>query len=389
VSIGVFGVYIHFPYCRKRCPYCDFATHAREQIPHERYAEAVLRELEVRAPLFDGRRAVSIYFGGGTPGLWKAACVAEVLAAVQRRLGGDGAEITLEANPGELPLAQLEALRAAGINRLSLGVQSLQPKHLHTLGRLHGTEEPREAVANARRAGFDNLSLDLMFGLPGQSMEELDRDLDGLLSLEPEHLSIYNLTVEERTPFGAMKREGTLLLPDEGFCADLFERVRARATAAGFEHYEISNFARPGRRAVHNTLYWLGDEYLGLGSSAHSFRRGPEGGERFATVRSVDDWFERVPEMGGGPLADDKGLAMYERLAPDALEREAVWLGLRLLDGVDRAGHLARHGSDPVELHAATVERLVREGLAEVTPERLRLTHRGVLFADEVGARFV
>jgi oxygen-independent coproporphyrinogen-3 oxidase len=386
----VFGVYIHFPYCRKRCPYCDFATHARERIPHQAYADAVLRELEVRAPLFAGRRAVSIYFGGGTPGLWEPEQMARVLAAVKAAFAAlPEAEITLEANPGELPYEQLCALREAGITRLSLGVQSLEARHLVALGRLHGSEEPKQAVANARRAGFDNLSLDLMFGLMGQTLDELDRDLDGLLALQPEHLSIYNLTVEERTPFGAMKREGTLVLPDAGVCADMFERVRERMEQAGFEHYEVSNYARPGRRAVHNTLYWNGGEYLGLGSSAHSYRRAEGAGERFATVRSVDDWFERVPRIGGVPLAEDPAIVGYEQLDADALEREAMWLGLRLIDGIARGTHRERHGQDPAERHAAELERLAREGLVEVSSDRVRLTRRGVLFADEVGARFI
>jgi oxygen-independent coproporphyrinogen-3 oxidase len=388
----VFGVYVHFPYCRKRCPYCDFATHARERIPHERYARAVLDELRARAPLFAGRRLRSVYFGGGTPGLWRVGCLAEVLAAVRATFAPAGEiEITVECNPGELPDEQLGALRAAGVNRLSLGVQSLEPKHLVTLGRLHGADEPRDAVRRARAAGFDNLSLDLMFGLPSQTVDELERDLDGILALSPEHLSIYNLTVEERTPFGAMQRAGTLLLPDAGVVAEMYDLVDRRARAAGYDHYEISNFARPGRRAVHNSLYWAGGEYLGLGSSAHSHRILLDGsGERFATVRSVDDYF-RVVERAGSTesLADDPALQLHERLTADALEREGMWLGLRLLDGVVRAAHAARHGVDPAERHADELARLGREGLVEVTPELIRLTPRGVLFADEVGARFL
>jgi oxygen-independent coproporphyrinogen-3 oxidase len=385
------GVYIHFPYCRKRCPYCDFATHARERIPHDRYAEAVLAELAVRAPLFAGRRTVSIYVGGGTPSLWRADCVARVLAAVRAALPVDrDAEVTLEANPGDLPEAQLFALREAGVNRLSLGVQSLEPKHLVTLGRTHGAAEPVLAVAAARRAGFTNLSLDLMFGLPGQTLGDLERDLDGLLALAPEHLSIYNLTVESRTPFGALAQKGELVLPPEGLQAEMFERVRARVTAAGYLHYEISNFARPGKEAVHNSLYWRGEEYLGLGSSAHSHRVEGGAGERFSTVRSVDDYLAAVDRLAPGvPLDGDPLLASIERLDRASREREAVWLGLRLLAGIDRAAHAARHGADPVARHATVVERLVRDGLVEVTPERLRLTPRGALYADEVGARFV
>jgi oxygen-independent coproporphyrinogen-3 oxidase len=170
----------------------------------------------------------------------------------------------------------------------------------------------------------------------------------------------------------------------------MYERVMARMGAAGFEHYEISSWARPGRRAVHNTLYWTGGEFLGLGCSAHSFRRGADGGgERFSTVRSVDEWFERVPRAGTGALAADAALAHYERLDAAALEREALWLGLRLVDGVDRAAHRARHQVDPLDRHADEIARLVREGLVELVPDRLRLTRRGILFADEVGARFL
>jgi oxygen-independent coproporphyrinogen-3 oxidase len=374
----VFGVYIHFPYCRKRCPYCDFAVHARQKIPHERYADAVLAELQLRAPELDGRRAVSLYLGGGTPGLWRADCVARVIAGVTERFGAPG-EITVEANPDDLPAEHLDALKAAGVNRLSIGVQSLEARHLRSLGRLHGADEARRAVAEARAAGFDNLSLDLMFALPGQTMDELARDLNGLVELAPEHLSVYNLTVEERTPFGAMKREGLLAFPEDGVAAEMYQIVMERLARAGYTHYEVSSFARPGRAAVHNTLYWTGGEYLGLGCSAHSHRRLPDGsGQRWSNVRSVDQYFAAPDPM-----------VAREELRAEAVEREAVWLGLRLMAGIDRAAHAARHGRDPVERHAAEVSRLVDEGLVEVTDTRLRLTPRGLMFADEVGARFV
>jgi oxygen-independent coproporphyrinogen-3 oxidase len=381
----MFGVYVHFPYCRKRCPYCDFAVHARQKIPHDRYAEAVLKELALRAPLFAERRAVSLYFGGGTPGLWRADCVARVIGAVAERFGMPS-EITVEANPDDLPVDHLARLGDAGVNRLSIGVQSLEPRHLHALGRLHGAGEAERAVADARAAGFDNLSLDLMFALPGQSMGELERDLRGLVALEPEHLSVYNLTVEERTPFGAMKRDGLLAFPEDGVAVEMYEIVIERLLRAGFSHYEVSSFARPGKRAGHNTLYWTGGEYLGLGSSAHSHVRLPDGGgRRFSNERSVDKYF--------AALSDDRPegdpTAMSEDLSADALEREAVWLGLRLLDGLDRAAHAARFGRDPVDRHVQEVGRLTKEGLVTVTKERLQLTRKGLLFADEVGARFL
>ncbi|MCU1280124.1 MAG: oxygen-independent coproporphyrinogen oxidase [bacterium] len=376
----MFGVYIHFPYCRKRCPYCDFAVHARARIPHEQYASAVRRELVERAPLFDGRRLTSVYFGGGTPGLWRADCLGEVLAAVRATFPpADGElEITVEANPDDLPRAQLDGLRAAGVTRLSICVHSLQAKHLHQLGRTHGRSEAERAVAEARAAGFGRLSIDLMFGLPSQTLTELESDLAGVLAMEPDHVSVYNLTVEDRTAFGGLQRAGLLSVPDSGVCAEMYERIDARLTAAGLGHYEISSWARPGRRAVHNTLYWTGGEYLGLGCSAHSFRRLPEGGgERFSVARSVDEWL-RAP-----------ALATRETLDVAALEREAVWLGLRLLDGIDRAAHVRLHGVDPVGAHGDEMARLVSEGLVIVSAERVRLSERGVLFADDVGARFV
>ena len=379
----MFGVYIHFPYCRKRCPYCDFAVHARARIPHEQYAAAVLKELAERAPLFAGRRLTSVYFGGGTPGLWRADCVGEVLAAVRatfaRAEGATGElEVTVEANPDDLPREQLAGLRAAGVNRLSLGVQSLEPKHLATLGRTHAAGTAGRALGDARHVGFDNISVDLMFGMPSQTLTELESDLAGILALAPEHVSVYNLTVEERTAFGGLQRAGLLVVPDSGVCAEMYERIDARLAAAGFGHYEISSWARPGRRAVHNTLYWTGGEYLGLGCSAHSFRRLPDGGgERFSVARSVDEWL-RAPSV-----------ATRETLDAAALEREAMWLGLRFLDGIDRARHAELHGVDPVQAHADEVRRLVDEGLVTVTTERLALTPRGILFADEVGARFV
>ncbi|HEX6836223.1 MAG TPA: radical SAM family heme chaperone HemW [Polyangia bacterium] len=379
----MFGVYIHFPYCRKRCPYCDFAVHARARIPHEQYAAAVRAELAERAPLFAGRRLTSVYFGGGTPGLWRADCLGDVLAAVRasfpRAEGAAGEmEVTVEANPDDLPREQLDGLRAAGVTRLSLGVQSLEPKHLASLGRTHARGEAERALADARAAGFDNISVDLMFGMPSQTLTELESDLAGVLAMEPEHVSVYNLTVEERTAFGGLQRAGLLSVPDSGVCAEMYERIDARLAAAGLRHYEISSWARPGRRAVHNTLYWTGGEYLGLGCSAHSFRRWPAGGgERFSVARSVDEWL-RSPSV-----------ATKETLDAAALEREAVWLGLRFLDGIDRARHARLYGADPVDAHADEVRRLLDEGLVTVTPERFALTQRGILFADEVGARFV
>jgi oxygen-independent coproporphyrinogen III oxidase len=375
-----------FRSCRKRCPYCDFAVHARQRIPHDEYASAVVRELSLRESLFAGRRLTSIYFGGGTPGLWRADALGRVLAAVRERFppahatneAAEEMEITVEANPDDLPREQLDGLRAAGVTRLSLGVQSLETRHLHTLGRTHGAADAVKAVENARASGFTRISVDLMFALPGQTLAALDRDLAGVLEMRPEHVSVYNLTVEERTAFAALARTGALALPDSGVAAEMYERIDERLARAGFTHYEVSSWARPGFAAVHNALYWTGGEYLGLGCSAASFRRLPGGGgERFNNLRSVDKWLK------------SPGEAQTETLDAAALEKEAMWLGLRLVDGIDRARHRRQHGVDPVEHHAREVEKLVHERFIDVTPEKLRLTKRGILFSDEVAQRFL
>ena len=384
----MFGVYVHFPYCRVHCPYCDFAVAVRSRIPHAEYADAVIAELRERAPGFAGRDLVSIYFGGGTPSLWDPACVARVVSAICQLFGAraDDLEITVEANPDLLPRKLLDDLRAAGVNRLSLGVQSLAPMQLVTLGRLHSAKEPIAAIADARAAGFLRVSLDLMYGLPSQSLEDLARDLDGVLALGPDHLSVYSLTIEGRTPFAVRAREGRLPLPDEDTHAAMAELVEERIERAGLDRYEVSSWAKEGFRAVHNSLYWSGGEWLGLGSSAHSFVRLPEGGgERSANVRGVDQYLKIALEK-----KYEQWISTREALSAEDLAREAMWLGLRrIAEGVVRGDYRARYGVDPVERFAAEIARLTGEGLLAVDAERVLLTRRGARFADEVGARFV
>lgn len=402
----MFGVYIHFPYCQQRCPYCDFAVAVRKTIPHERYLLALRAELLAKAPLFPGRRAISVYFGGGTPSLWRPECVAAALDAVLATFPsprGITAEVTLECDPHGVSDEQLAALRQAGVNRLSIGAQSLQPRHLSQLGRQHRPGDVPDLVRRARALGFANLSLDLMIGLIGQRPAELSDDLARLLELAPEHLSLYQLTVEPGTALSARVRRGEVTPPDEGAQADAYDQVRRTLQGAGYLHYEISSFARrteadqaAGRdlRAVHNRLYWTSGEYLGLGVSAHSFRRLSDGsGERFANVRGVESHLE----LWGGPAApvaftpepDAPGLQLYEHRSAEELGREALWLGLRALDGLSCERFAAQHGYDPRQLHAELLARLVERGLLERSGEILRLSPRGALFADEVGAEFL
>jgi oxygen-independent coproporphyrinogen-3 oxidase len=375
------GVYVHFPFCGLRCPYCDFAVDTRAQIPHDAYADAVVAEIGARRAWFDGAGPLaSIYFGGGTPGLWRPDALARVLDAVRAAFGDpapDALEITVEANPGEVDQAHLGALRARGVNRLSLGLQALDDRALVALGRSHAAAAGPAAVRAARAAGFDNLSLDLIFGVPGQTLDDWRRSVDGALALAPEHLSAYALTIERGTAFGALDRKGALPRPDDEQVAAMFEHARAAFGAAGLAHYEISSYARPGRRARHNSLYWTGAPYLGVGASAASFRPLADGsGLRFSNARATDSYLREQPAP-----------RQVERRSAAELEKEALWLGLRTADGVDRAHHLVRHGRDPLDGRQAAADRCVTAGWLDADGARLRLTPAGMLFADEVASR--
>jgi putative oxygen-independent coproporphyrinogen III oxidase len=375
------GVYIHFPWCRRRCPYCDFAIAVGEP-DHAGWTQAILAELAARTPLFQRGRALrSIYFGGGTPSLWRAEEIARVRGEVERAFpraggsaGGSGEgeedlEITVEANPNphHLGPATLAGLRAAGVNRLSIGAQAFDDGELRFLGRDHDARAAADAVAAARAAGFDNVSLDLICALPGRSAADFRRSLERAVALQPDHLSVYQLTIEERTPFGAAARAGQLAAASDDDAADQFLLADDVLGAAGYEHYEVSAYARPGRRARHNSLYWTGAEYLGLGNGAHSFHRSDETrGVRWSSHRAVARYLAENPH------------AFAERIEQDAaaMQKDRLWLGMRTSDGVLRS----LVGTAP------GLPRLITGGLVVVDGDRLRPTRRGLLFADEIGA---
>ena len=384
---GGVGLYVHFPFCSVHCPYCDFAVDARADIPHDAYADAVVAELAARAPWFrngpQSPRLVSIYFGGGTPGLWRPDALARVIEAGRQAFAAAEAplEITVEANPGEVDDRRAQAWRAAGVNRLSLGVQALDDRLLAALGRNHGGDAGGAAVRTAREAGFDNLSVDLMFGLPGQSFADWRRSVEGVLALEPDHVSAYALTIERGTVFGARARRGDLVVPDDEAAAAMQEQVRDALAAAGFTQYEVSSHARAGRRAVHNGLYWTGAPYLGLGASAASFRPLADGTAwRFSNPRATDTYLKAA--AAGNPQP-----AHTERRQPAELENEAVWLALRTADGLDRAAHAQRFGADPSVGREAELANCAARGWVVVTPEAIRPTPAGLLFADEIATR--
>ncbi len=355
-------MYLHFPWCRKRCPYCDFAVEVGDP-PHSEYLAAITAELEARAGGFRGD-LVSIYFGGGTPSLWAVDCIAAAIARVQARFGAAPLEITLEANPTDCTDKNLAAWRAAGVTRVSIGVQSHDPEALVVLGRDHRFGDGGAAVARALAAGFVT-SADFILGTPTSKAATVPR-----VELAAPHLSVYELTIEERTAFGQRARDGRLVpLPDDTL-ADLYTATHAHLTAHGYEHYEISSYARAGFRAVHNSLYWRGVPFLGLGVGAASLERRADG----SGVRATN------PRRASEYLAAPGVPAEQVECTPGDLAAERAWLGLRTADGVSESDLAAAPG---------VAEWAVNEGLCERRAGRIIPTLRGFLFADRIASRIV
>jgi len=391
---GRVGVYLHLPWCERVCPYCDFAVLAARPLEPEveaRYVERLRVELSARAPDFAGRPLASVYFGGGTPALFAPDSIARLIEAVQAAFPGDvpGAappEITLELNPSTVERARLPGFRAAGVNRLSIGVQSFDDRILKRLGRAHRAAVAWETLEAARAAGFDDLSVDLIFAVPGQTEADLDRDLVRVIDFAPEHVSTYELTFEPETPFGRAVADGRLAPPDEELAARMIEQVEGRLEGAGYARYEISSYARPGRRARHNARYWQRQAVLGLGMGAHSTEARsatlPHGARR-ANPRTLAAWEAAIER-------DPAGAGEEERLGAATARGEAVFLGLRQVEGLSASAFAAEFGATPRAFYAAEIDRLVASGwLLEASPGDLRLSPAGRLVADDVAAAFV
>ena len=378
-----YGVYVHVPWCRHVCPYCDFNVHASSAPPEADDLAAYVAELAAWAarPEWHRRPIRTLYLGGGTPSLLSPATVAQLLDAARRHGLESMAEVTLEANPGTVTRDRLAAYRDAGVTRLSLGGQSFQTPLLRTLGRDHSADETRAAVAAARHAGFDNLSLDLIFAVPGQTLETWIDDLVQARALGPEHVSAYALTWEENTPFHAWRAQGRVAAVDDDLESAMADVADQHLAAAGLARYEISSWARPGFESRHNTGYWDGTDYLGLGPGAHSFRASGSTARRWWNVRLPQGW--RAAVAARGTAVDG------EEVLVDAEARsDFVVAGLRRLAGVDVAEFERRFR---VALLAALPELtgLARDGLVQIDARCLRLTPRGLRFADTVSALLV
>ena len=380
-----FGLYVHIPYCRAKCPYCDFNVHVTPQWPERRYVDGLVTELEhyAASPPFSGKRIDSVFFGGGTPSLFAPSSIERVLGAARAAFPvAPDAEISLEANPEGGSVAGLAGYRRAGVDRISFGIQSFQPRLLKQLGRLQTAAETRLAVGRAREAGYENVSIDLMFAIPGQTLGQWREDLDTAVALGPEHVSAYNLTYEEGTPFFAMRAQGRITPLDDDTEAVMFEEARARLERAGYRAYEVSNFARPGFESRHNQNYWRAGAYLGIGAGAHSHEPLGAGARRWSNEREPEAYLRRVSTGGRASVAE-------ENLGAASAAGEYVFLHLRTSDGVPEAGFRARFGMG-LEEAFPEIGRMIAERLLEHrAPGHVALTGRGLLVADSVFAAFL
>jgi len=373
-----FGVYIHWPFCLSKCPYCDFNSHVRHvAIDETRYVAAFAAEIAATAARAPGRTVSTIFFGGGTPSLMQPQTVAAILDAVARHwvLAPD-VEITLEANPSSVEATRFRGYRAAGVNRVSLGVQSLDDAVLKQLGRLHTVREALDAVAVARGI-FERYSFDLIYARPGQSVAAWRAELSRAIAEAAEHLSLYQLTIEPDTPFAALHAGGKLVLPDDDLGRDLYDLTLDHCAGAGLPAYEVSNHARPGAECRHNLVYWRYGEYAGIGPGAHG-RLVVDGARRAtATEKRPEAWLMRVEALGHGVTIDDL-------LSRDEQADEFLLMGLRLTEGIDPGRYAALAGRP---LDTQRIASLVGHGFVETTAEgRLRVTRSGFPVLDAVVA---
>jgi oxygen-independent coproporphyrinogen-3 oxidase len=403
-----YALYLHIPFCRRRCSYCDFNTYTTLGGLQDAYTAALAREIRQVGALAreagDPAPAVhTMFFGGGTPSLLTTRQVETILTAAREAFAvAPDAEITMEANPGTVDAAYLAAVRALGVNRLSYGVQSALPGELALLGREHDFDAAVAAVGMAREAGFDNLNLDLIYGLPGQSVADWQRTLSAVLPLEVEHVSLYCLTIEPGTPMQRWLQTGTIQAPDPDVAADQYELACRELARAGFGHYEISNWARPGRECRHNVVYWRNEPYLGLGAGAH----GMAGGYRYQVVRQPRAYIRRMgmtdddrlqtarrllsPDLRTEVFPLSSAVAAYHPVGRDEAMSDTAITQLRLLEeGLDLNAFAGRFGRTFDEVYGDTVRQLVGWDLLRRRDGHLLLTERGRFLSNQVFYRFV
>lgn len=374
------GIYLHIPFCATRCHYCNFATGGYESDIARRYVAALIEEIgraRFKDPLM--RSVDTIYLGGGTPTTLSIDQLAAILDSCHKTFDvAMDAEITCEANPGSIDLDYLNDLRTAGINRLSFGVQSFDDGELQMIGRTHSSDEAREAVRMARQAGFQNVSIDLIAGLPEQTMATWRRNLDEAFSLEPDHISVYMLELYKDAPLLHRVERGELRAIDEELTVEMYFALKDKAEMRGFDHYEISNWALPGAESRHNLKYWTGAPYMAFGVSAAGY----DGKSRWSNTRNIHEYLDKI-ECGQSAVVENT------LLDDDDSQSESIFLKLRLKDGVDLSEHQLRFGVDVRSRYSEEIDRLLDAGLIEFERDRMRISRKGLVLANEVFAEFI
>jgi len=373
------AAYIHIPFCISKCHYCEFNSYPGMESIFAQYTQALITEIENVPRPSPAKPLETVYFGGGTPTLLPADYLLDILSSARASFTlADDAEITIEANPGTVDETKLTGLKHGGFNRISIGVQSVDDEFLAKIGRAHSREQAIEAYRAARRAGFDNIGIDLIFALPGQTLDHWRSTLDTAISLGSEHVSLYELTIEEGTRFAEMCAHGKLDLPDEDLQIDMYETAISKLTQAGFEHYEVSNFARLGYRSRHNQVYWRNEPYYGFGAGATSYVDGTR-------ARRVPDPQAYITAV----CSESDAIESSEHLTGRALLAETIIQGLRMLDGIDVSAIDAAYCTDLALEFKTEIARLKQRGLLEEIDDHFRVTHQGLLLLNDVAGEFV
>ena len=384
------GIYVHIPFCKKKCKYCDFKSYEGKEKLIEEYIKWVNYELE---QVGDGNKqdyekgldklAVidTIYIGGGTPSYINSNYIVEIMNTIKEHYTiEDNAEITIEVNPGTINEDKLKDYIDCGINRISIGLQSTNEKILKQIGRIHGYKEFGETFELAREIGFKNINVDLMLGLPNQKIEDLEDSLEKIVSYNPEHISVYSLIVEENTVLCREIQEGILNLPPEKIERDMYWKVKQRLEQSGYKHYEISNFARPNFESNHNMNCWKQEEYIGIGAGAHSYTNNI----RYSNVDTIEEYIKNFRE---GQEIDN--LIFHEKQNKESKMKEYMLLGLRKIDGIKIQKFKNKFGENPIYLYRKELEKLVKENLIEINGDDIKLTEKGLNFANLVWEEFV
>ncbi len=372
------SIYIHWPFCKSKCPYCDFNSHVRDKVEHTRWREALLKELAFYAALLPEREVVSIFFGGGTPSLMEVETVEALISAARRHWPfSSKVEITLEANPTSVEAAKLKAFRQAGVNRASLGVQAMNAADLTFLGRQHNTQEAMEAVALARDI-FPRMSFDLIYARPHQSLAAWEKELTEALRYTKGHMSLYQLTIEENTAFHASFARGELPVLDDDTAADMYALTASIMEAYGMPAYEISNYAATGEESLHNLAYWRGDDYIGVGPGAHGRYANAVTFKSTENIKSPERWLDKVE-------AEGRALQAENAIEPGHRLQELVMMGLRLTSGINYADWHLRTGLDiRPAINNAALQQLVKQGLMAADADSIRVTSQGALVLNSI-----